>query len=356
MLPTLRLSISGPEDGDAGRRFLQRHPTVDLHSHPGRFFMAGSPATAVLVATLSPPAVDEAITDIVRHGPTATTFAAVSDFAVLEGDRHGVRPGRGFIEGEAYEDHLRQLALLDDVTSSTGLRLARRASDVRQAHREKRTVILGSVEGGDFIEHNLSRIAEAHARGVGSITLVHYRPNQIGSPQTIDDGPGLTPFGIDVIHEMNRTGLLIDLSHADFATTERAVNESTRPCSLSHTNVRLGDSDHPRLVSPEHARLVTGSGGIIGAVPAGFGQDTFSEYIDTIIRMVEILGVDHVAIGTDMDFTFRPVIHSYRTWPAIPGALLARGMTEGEVALVLGGNVLRILDEVAPAPGSHRES
>jgi len=318
--------------------------------------MSGSPPTAALAATLSPPAIDEAITDIVRHGPTATTFAAVSDFAVLEGDRHGIGPSRAFAEGEAYEDHLRQLAVIDDVTSSTGLRLARGAADVRQAHREKKTVILGSVEGGDFIEHNLSRIAEAHRRGVGSITLVHYRPNQIGSPQTIDNGPGLTSFGIDVVHQMNRTGLLIDLSHADFATTEAVVNASARPCTLSHTNVRLGSIDHPRLVSPEHARLVTESGGIVGAVPVGFGQDTFNEYIDTILRMVEILGVDHVAIGTDMDFTFRPVIHSYRTWPTIPDALLARGMAEMEVALVLGGNVLRILDEVAVDPPSFRES
>jgi len=311
--------------------------------------MEGSPPAARLAATFPPPAVGEAIVDMVEHGPTATAFATVSDYAILRGSPHGIEPHRTFTENEAYTDHLRQLSAIDHITSSTDLRLALNAHDVRQAHQLGMTVILRSVEGGEFIEHDLDRISEAYARGTRSITLIHYSPNQIGSPQTMTDGQGLSPFGVDVVRHMNRTGLLIDLSHADITTTERVVSESTQPCILSHTNIRFGPHVHPRLVSPEHARLVTETGGVVGAVAAGFGQSTLDDYIDTILAMVEILGVAHVSIGTDMNFTFRPVLHDYRSWPTIPGELLARGMADEEVALVLGGNVLRLLDEVASA-------
>lgn len=308
--------------------------------------MAGSPPSAQLQATFPPPAVGDAIVDMVEHGPTAAAFATVSDFAILRGGPHGIEPHRAFTENEAYTDHLRQLSVIDHITSSTDLRLALNADDVRRAHQLERTVILGSVEGGDFIDYDLARISEAYTRGIRGITLVHYSPNQIGSPQTMTDGQGLSPFGVDVVRHMNRTGLLIDLSHADIATTEGVVRESALPCILSHTNLRFGGHVHPRLVPPEHARLVTEAGGVVGAVAAGFGQSTLDDYIDTILAMVDILGVEHVAIGTDINFTFRPVLHDYSSWPIIPGELLTRGMTEDEVAQVLGGNVLRLLEEV----------
>ena len=88
---------------------------------------------------------------------------------------------------------------------------------------------------------------------------------------------------------------------------------------------------------------MTERGGIVGAVPAGFGgQERFTDYVDTLMRMIDLLGIDHVAIGTDMDFTFRPVFTSYRDWAAIPASLLARGLKADEVAKLIGGNFLRV--------------
>jgi membrane dipeptidase len=111
---------------------------------------------------------------------------------------------------------------------------------------------------------------------------------------------------------------------------------------LSHTNLKRPDVDHPRLVSVEHARLVTGHGGIVGSVPSGIGQKTVAEWIDSILRLVDAVGVDHVAIGTDMDANFMPVFADYADWPLIPAALLARGLHEPEVAKIMGGNFLRV--------------
>lgn len=337
------------EEVARGRAFLRRHPTVDLHSHPGRFFMVDSPETAALAAKFPPAEVGEAITDIAEHGPTAVAFATVGDYAVLDGGPQGIEARRPFTGTEAYDDHLRQLAVLDTVTSGSDLRPVSSAAEIHDAHRSGHTVALTTVEGGDFIEADPGRIGEAHARGVRSITLVHFRPNRIGTPQTIEGGAGLSAFGADVVREMNRCGLLIDLSHADLATTEQAVATSETPCVLSHSNVWFGGARHPRLVSADHARLVTAAGGVVGAIPAGYGQATFDDYLGTVLRMIDLLGAEHVAIGTDMDFTYQPVLHGYQAWPAIPGALLARGVSEPEVALVLGGNVLRLLDETTPS-------
>jgi membrane dipeptidase len=111
---------------------------------------------------------------------------------------------------------------------------------------------------------------------------------------------------------------------------------------ISHTNLSTPTLIHPRLISAEHAKLVAAAGGIIGSWPSGIGQTTLADYIDSIHRLVDAVGIDHVAIGTDMDANFRPVLRNYRDWSLIPAALLAQGMREAEVANIMGGNFLRV--------------
>ena len=138
-------------------------------------------------------------------------------------------------------------------------------------------------------------------------------------------------------------GIIVDLAHASLGVTRDAVEIASRPMMLSHTNLKRPDVNHPRLVSVEHARLVSTHGGIVGSVPSGIGQKTTAEWIDSILRLVDALGVDHVAIGTDMDANFMPVFADYADWPLIPAALLARGLHESDVAKIMGGNFLRVL-------------
>lgn len=118
---------------------------------------------------------------------------------------------------------------------------------------------------------------------------------------------------------------------------------ATQPMVLSHSNIASTGGSHPRLVSPNIARLIAQTGGLIGCVPAGFAQSSLDDYVDTIFRTIDTIGIDHVAIGTDMDFTYRSVLPSYRDWPALAGTLLARGLAEHEAAKVMGGNAIRIL-------------
>jgi membrane dipeptidase len=87
---------------------------------------------------------------------------------------------------------------------------------------------------------------------------------------------------------------------------------------------------------------VTSHGGLVGSVPSGIGQATAGDWIASILRLIDAVGVDHVAIGTDMDANYKPVFADYRDWPVIPAALMARGLSEAETAKVMGGNFLRI--------------
>ncbi len=316
-----------------GREFVSSHATIDIHAHPGRFFVRSDDCSDV-TRLLGPANPQAAIQALATGGVGAVVFALVADHCLLGLSDFGLRAIREFEEGEAFAEYSRQMAALDEM-----LALMRDERDLAKFHPYR------SVEGGDFIENRLDRIAEASARGVCSVTLIHYHTNQIGDTQTeADVHAGLTSVGRDIIREMEAHRVLVDLSHASFATARDAVEMATRPMILSHSNIRRGDQTHPRLISLEHARMVAEAGGLVGAVPAGFGQSSFSDYIDTICYMVDVLGVDHVAVGTDMDYTYNPVMTDYRQWPRIPGALLARGFAQDEVSRILGANFARLLN------------
>jgi membrane dipeptidase len=336
----------------AGRDLLRRHPSVDIHAHPGRFFMRGARSTP-FTEHFAAPFPERAVADMRVGGVSAALFATVADNAVLGFGPRGLSAQRDFAAGEAVADHGRQLDVLDTLIQTESLIRGGESRDIVAAHAAEDLACFASIEGGDFIEDKIERIGEAQRRGVRSITLIHYRTNQIGDTQTEPaTHGGLSPLGREIVREMEAAGVLVDLAHASLDVTRDVAEMATRPVLLSHSNIAPPAGSHPRLVTADHARLVTATGGLIGVVPAGFAQSTFTDYIDTIMRMIDLLGSEHIAVGTDMDFTYRTVFPSYREWPAIPGALLARGLPEADVARVIGGNFLRILDTVSAASRS----
>jgi len=339
----------------AGVAFIARHPTVDVHAHPGLFSLGPPPYTTSFQRSLGEPFVDRALADLHAGRVSAALFSCVADSKLLELSGGMLRAYREFQPGEAYADYQRQLALLQTLRDRHEVARGLNPADVRAAQRRGQTAAVFAVEGGDFIEDRLDRVGEAFRDGVRSIQLLHYHINQLGDIQS--EAPvhnGLTPFGKAVVREMNDAGMLIDLAHATFAVTKDAVEVSTRPVMISHTNLVTQTVSHPRLISREHATLVAAAGGIIGSWPSGIGQRTFADYIDSVRRLIDAVGIDHVAIGTDMHGNYRPVFRNYRDWHLIPAALLARGLSEQDVAKIMGENFLRIFD-AAPAhtPGSH---
>lgn len=202
------------------------------------------------------------------------------------------------------------------------VRLALTPNDVRAAHAAAEPVAILACEGADFAEGRLERIGRAFDAGMRSITLVHYHANGVGDPQTSPAvHGGLTPFGGDVVREMNRLGMIIDVAHASFDTVRDVVAESSAPVLLSHSNLDTGRVSSPRFVSIEHARTVTQAGGVIGAWPAGIGSETLADFVEQVLALVDAVGAGHVAIGSDMDANYRPVVTEYADFPLLAAAL-----------------------------------
>lgn len=344
-LADLGMELSAEQRG-AGVTFLKRHTTVDTHSHPGRFFLKRLTEQTPTTRSFGEPFEDQAIADLSAGNVSAALFCAVADMRLIEmTPSQGLRAARDWTPGEAYADYRRQLAELKTLLSNRALTPGLTPADIDAAHRRHQTGAVFGVEGGDFIEERLDRVHEAFRDGVRAVTLVHYHINQIGDIQT--EAPvhnGLTALGKSIVAEINRTGIIIDLAHATFAVTKDVLGVSSKPIMISHTNIATASVNHPRLISIEHAKLVASAGGIIGSWPSGIGQSSFSDYIDSIQRLVDTVGIDHAAIGTDMDANFKPVLRSYRDWSLIPAALLARGMHDEEVAKIMGGNFLHVFE------------
>ncbi|MBS0417765.1 MAG: membrane dipeptidase [Proteobacteria bacterium] len=348
--PALGITLSEDQRA-AGEAFVRTHTTVDMHCHPGALFFAGHlagdpPAAAALEKRAF---IKRACADLAAGRVSAGLFSAVSDMRLLGETPTGLGAKREFKQGEAYADYQRQVNVLESIVSRRLAAPGRSTGDIDTAVRKHVPAAVFAIEGGDFIEDRLDRIHEAHREGVRSVTIVHYHVNQIGDIQTAPPlHGGLTPLGKTIIKEMNAAGILIDLAHATFAVAKDAVEVSSKPMMISHTNLLTEAARFPRLVSLEHAKLITDAGGVIGSWPSGFGQSTFADWIDSIQRLVDAVGVDHVGIGTDMDANYRPVFASYRDWSLIPAALFARGLDEASVSAIMGGNFLRIFRASQP--------
>jgi len=200
------------------------------------------------------------------------------------------------------------------------------------------------VEGLDFLDGKLERLEEAHQRGLRHLQLVHYTANDIGDFQTgTVTHHGLTEFGAEVIRACHRLGLVCDVAHATEEMAKQAVKVATKPLLLSHTAMAGSHAMGPtplsgRQISPDHARAIAETGGSIGI---WHFFPSLDKYVDGLKEMAEIVGVDHVSIGTDQHVT-PGAVQDYTQWVALVAAMLRGGFTPEEAGKIAGGNYLRI--------------
>jgi membrane dipeptidase len=214
--------------------------------------------------------------------------------------------------GDAYDRFLKGLASMDRQLERKHIKRSLSPDDVRSAHRLGQPTVIQAVEGGHFLQGRVERVQEAYGRGLRQLGLLHDSDATVPLGDVYTNPPrfgGLTAFGASVIKECNRLGIVIDLTHANMKTTEDALKISNKPVVVSHTGLdtqlgsdpRMAQMMRPRLISKEQAKIVANGGGAVGVWT--HLADTPLEYARNIRAMVDVIGVDHVIIGTDTKLT-----------------------------------------------------
>ncbi|HVN44069.1 MAG TPA: dipeptidase [Steroidobacteraceae bacterium] len=275
------------------------------------------------------------------------------------------------------------------------LAMAYTAADIRRLHRSGLIASLVGVEGGHQINNSLPMLRAYYDAGARYMTLTHSSNNEWADSAT--DAPlhhGLTPFGVEVVREMNRLGMLVDLAHVSEETMRAALKASEAPVIFSHSSARAL-VDHPRDVSDEVLRLVAQNGGIVmvnfatdyvsearrrwdadyaaeqaryNSPPFGglyIGQPeraaaalksweaahpkppvTLSDVADHIEHIRQVAGADHVGLGSDFDgIPETPTgLEGVDRFPALLQELARRGWSDADLGKVAGGNLLRVME------------
>jgi len=323
------------------RRLARSGFSFDLHAHPGALFFRGTPAYA------GDEGVASRVEDMLAGGMTSGFVSLVADMAVLEIGASGVRPARRFEPGEAWADYRRQAGEFRELIPLLDADVVTTPTDADAVIGRGRVAAFLAVEGGDCLEGRADRLATLYEDGVRSLQLVHYAQNELGDLQTEPAFyDGLSPAGREVVRGMGQLGMVIDVAHAAFTTTRDVVELADAPILLSHSQLVDPKNPHPRHIDAEHARLVAGTGGVIGMWPSGFGNASLDEFVANTFRLIDVVGVDHVGLGTDMDGNYRPVIANYREYGGWISALEQGGLAADEVEKLAGRNARRVLETV----------
>jgi membrane dipeptidase len=277
--------------------------------------------------------------------------------------------------------------------------LATTAADVRRAVAERKIAALMGMEGGHMIDDDMRLLRNYAALGVRYLTLTHFKNNNWADAST--DKPahnGLTAFGKDVVRELNRLGVMVDISHVADKTFYDALAITTAPVIASHSSCRA-IANHPRNMTDDMLRALAKNGGVVMInYHAGFLSEEFrvasekksgnivakmaamskkcggneacttmegeridreammsgelpnvgwEKIVEHIDHAVKVAGADHVGLGSDFDGATMPIgMEDASKLPKITDALLKKGYSETDVQKILGGNVLRVMEQV----------
>ncbi|MGH0036234.1 MAG: dipeptidase [Myxococcota bacterium] len=229
--------------------------------------------------------------------------------------------------------------------------LVLRGSELETRSGDGRVAGLAGLEGSHGIGGDLAGVARAYERGLRMIGLVHFQATEVGYPMTVAsfDGQGLTPYGRDMLSEMDRLGIVADIAHLNAAGVDDVLASVKRPFVVSHTAC-AAVHDHPRNLTDDQLRRIAAAGGVVGiAVGRSFlGGAHIDRFLDHVEHAARVAGPDAVAIGSDWDGFIVPVdgLEDVRGLPNATAGLLARGWDEDAIRGFLGRNALRVLVDV----------
>lgn len=264
------------------------------------------------------------------------------------------------------------------------LTLIRSAGDIEAAKRNGKLGIILHFQGTEPIEDDLDLVDAYKTAGVGMIQLTYNVKNRVGDGCEERTDAGLSRFGIDFIKRMNEARIVVDCSHTGYRTTMDAIEASTRPAVFSHAGA-LGVHPSPRNITDDQIKAVAATGGLVGAVgfPAFVSaapKPSLDEFIRHIDYLVEMIGIDHVALGIDYYGGQHPIaseavaaamykssidsgrwsakayppppyhypagIETPEGFPNLTRRLVERGYKADDVRKIMGGNWVRVFREV----------
>jgi len=259
-------------------------------------------------------------------------------------------------------DHVRSLA----ERHPNEIALATTAAEVRAANKAGKFAALMGMEGGHMIDDSLAVLREYHRLGVRYLTLTHsVNTSWADSSGDKPAHDGLTAFGKDVVRELNRLGVMVDISHVADKTFWDALETSKAPLVASHSSMRA-ISGHARNMTDDMVRALGAKGGVVminysvgflsneryeagqrNVPEAELPRVSWEKIVDHIDHAVKLAGAAHVGLGSDFDGTTVPDgMEDASKLPKITAALLAKGYSEQDVKNILGENILRLLERV----------
>lgn len=304
-----------------GIHFDQRDPRIlyDLHK-----MQEGGPDAVTMVAYLPQPKPGE-------------TFAQIAPL--------GAKTPREY--ADLIFDKIEDTILSD----SRYIAHARSEADIRRNKRSGLRSLLTGIENGLAIEDDINNVQHFANRGITYITLCHNGDNQIcdSARNSLNTHGGVSTFGAQVIAEMNRLGLMVDLSHAGEKSFYDALQISRTPIVCSHSNSRAL-CDVPRNITDDQMRALAAAGGVCQiTLYNGFlrtdGNATITDAIRHLEHAIDIMGIEHVGLGTDFDGDGGiPGLADASELVNFTKALLRRRYSETDMALIWGGNWLRVMN------------
>lgn len=254
------------------------------------------------------------------------------------------------------------------------IEIARTAADLRRINAQGKVAVVLALEGAEPLGNDLAVLRLLHRLGLRMLSVTWARRTALGAGNWEHDAAGgLTRLGRRAIKELNRLGIIADVSHGSDRTTADVLAESTQPVVASHANARAL-RDHPRNLTDDTIRAIAGTGGLVGAVAVpdfiDGAEPTIARWVDHFEHLIEVAGIEHVAVGADFyrhereihaaqgvaesdggpfpstaQFAF-PGMDSSEHLPGLTAELRKRGLSEADLRKIYRDNFLRVMSAV----------
>jgi len=255
---------------------------------------------------------------------------------------------------QAFETANAMLAALKNYVAerSDEAAIAYTTEDMRRIKAQGKSAMVLAIENGYCLDKDITRLQHYADLGVKAITLCHNKNNEVcDSSQDTPEHGGLSAFGREVVKEMNRLGIMIDVSHASKATTLQACALSEQPIIATHSGV-YALKNFARNISDEEIIAIAKKGGVIQVAIGGFflsdrprAEVTVKDVVNHIDYVVNLVGIDYVGVGSDFDGGGGVTdCNSMGEMKNITAELLRRGYNAEQIAKIWGGNAMRVMD------------